>query len=178
MVDAVELQKMARLVDMNRQRLEEIEENITRLESLILEHQDAILTLKALEEGKSGQIPIGAGVMVPLPQGQTTIVDFGSGVFGESTPKDAAVLIQSRLEDLVNVKIQFETEAAQVNQRIEQLATTFDEAAKGIPTPTPALEITEEITEDIVEDIVEEPSTQKTKPRRKRGFGSSLTLDD
>ena len=172
MVDAVELQKMARLVDMNRQRLEEIEANITRLESLILEHQDAILTLKALEEGKSGQIPIGAGVMVPLPQGQTTIVDLGSGVFGESTPEDAAVLIQSRLEDLVNVKIQFETEAAQINQRIEQLATTFDEAAKGIPTPTPApaLEITEE--------IVEESSTQKTKPRRKRGFGSGLTLDD
>ena len=164
MVDAVELQKMARLIDMNRQRLEEIEANITRLESLMIEHRDSILTLKALQEGKTGQIPIGAGVMIPLPQSQTTIVDFGSGIFGESTPEDAAELIQARLQDLIDVKIQFETEAAQINQRIEQLATTFEEATKEITQPEP--------------EIVLDPTSNNPKPRRKRGFGSGLTLDD
>ena len=164
MVDAVELQKMARLIDMNRQSLEEIEANITRLESLMIEHRDSILTLKALQEGKTGQIPIGAGVMIPLPQSQTTIVDFGSGIFGESTPEDAAELIQARLQDLIDVKIQFETEAAQINQRIEQLATTFDQATKEITQPDP--------------EIVLDPTSNKPKQRRKRGFGSGLTLDD
>ena len=40
MVDSNELQRMARLVDMNRQRLEEINQQIERIEVVQLEHDD------------------------------------------------------------------------------------------------------------------------------------------
>lgn len=60
MVDAVELQRMARLVDMNRQRLEEIQAQIERIEAVQLEHDDARQALLALSSGASGHIPLGA----------------------------------------------------------------------------------------------------------------------
>ena len=40
MVDSSELQRMARLDDMNRQRLEEIQAQIERIETVHLEHND------------------------------------------------------------------------------------------------------------------------------------------
>ena len=86
MVDSVELQQMARLVDMNRQRLEEIQNQLEKVEVVILEHDDAHKALTTLENGKSGHIPIGAGVMVETKEKSTTLVDFGSGVFGQATP--------------------------------------------------------------------------------------------
>ena len=46
MVDSSELQRMARLVDMNRQRLEEINQQIERIEAVQLEHDDTRRALK------------------------------------------------------------------------------------------------------------------------------------
>ena len=89
MVDSSELQRMARLVDINRQRLEEINQQIERIEAVQLEHDDTKRALHALSEGSKGHIPLGAGVMVPIPKESTTIVDLGSGIFGERTPENA-----------------------------------------------------------------------------------------
>ena len=47
MTDSSELQRMARLVDINRQHLEEINQQIESIEAVQLEHADA---KKALEE--------------------------------------------------------------------------------------------------------------------------------
>ena len=77
MVDSSELQRMARLVDMNRQRLEEINQQIERIEAVQLEHDDTRRALKSLSDGLNGHIPLGAGVMVPIPKSSTTIVDLG-----------------------------------------------------------------------------------------------------
>ena len=68
--------------------------------------------------------------MVPIPSEATTIVDLGSGVFGERSPTSAKELVSKRLEDLTELKSQFEAEAAMLTQRIEELATTFEKAAK------------------------------------------------
>ncbi len=166
MVDSSELQRMARLVDMNRQRLEEINQQIERIEVVQLEHDDTKRALSALSNGKSGHIALGAGVMVPIPNNPTTIVDLGSGVFGERSPDNAKELVSKRLEDLTDLKNQFESEAAMLTQRIEQLATTFENAAK-------------EMTESNQETENETPNPEeKTSRRKRRGFGGELTLDD
>ena len=104
--------------------------------------------------------------MVPIPNNATTIVDLGSGVFGERTPDSAKELVAKRLEDLTELKSQFEADAAMLTQRIEELATTFETAAK---------EMTESSEE--VDNTVQK-SEEKTPRRKKRGFGGELTLDD
>ena len=166
MVDSNELQRLARLVEMNRQRLEEINQQIERIEVVQLEHDDTKRALSALSNGKSGHIALGAGVMVPIPNNATTIVDLGSGVFGERTPESAKELVAKRLEDLTELKSQFEADAAILTQRIEELATTFETTAK---------EMTESNEE--ADNTVQKPE-EKPPRRKKRGFGGELTLDD
>lgn len=170
MVDSSELQRMARLVDMNRQRLEEIQVQIERIEVVQLEHNDTKLALNALSKGKGGHIPLGAGVMVPIPSNTTTIVDLGSGVFGERTPESAEELVSKRFEDLVELKSQFEADAATLTQRIEELASNFERAANEISSSQKEIEEPE---------INSEPETNPTpSKRRRRGMGGKLTLDD
>ena len=166
MVDSNELQRMARLVDMNRQRLEEIQSQIDRIEAVQLEHDDTRQALKALSNGSSGHIPLGAGVMVPIPKNATTVVDLGSGIFGERSPDDAEVLVTKRLNDLSELKSQFEADAAVLTQRIEELAATFENTAK---------EMTKQKTPE-----QEEPANipEAAPRRRRRGMGGELTLDD
>lgn len=170
MVDSNELQRMARLVDMNRQRLEEIQSQIDRIEAVQLEHDDTRHALKALSNGSSGHIPLGAGVMVPIPKNATTVVDLGSGIFGERSPDDAEELVAKRLNDLSELKSQFEADAAVLTQRIEELATTFERAAK---------EMTEQNTPVPEEPLGTPEATPEATPRRRRrGMGGELTLDD
>ncbi|MGB2478370.1 MAG: prefoldin subunit alpha [Candidatus Poseidoniaceae archaeon] len=166
MVDSNELQRLARLVDMNKQRLDEINQQIERIEAVQLEHDDTRRALSALSGGKSGHITLGAGVMVPIPSNATTIVDLGSGVFGERSPDSAKELVSKRLEDLTELKSQFEADAAMLTQRIEELATTFEKAAQAM-------------TESNQETEVETPKPEeKPSKRKRRGFGGELTLDD
>ena len=166
MIDSSELQRMARLVDMNRQRLEEINQQIERIETVLLEHDDTRRALNSLSQGKNGHIPLGAGVMVPIPKGATTIVDLGSGVFGERSAESAEELVSKRLEDLTELKSQFEAEAAMLTQRIEELATAFESAAKEMTQSQP-----------VGEEVAEKPEEKSTR-RRRRGVGGELTLDD
>ena len=53
MIDSSELQRMARLVDMNRQRLEEINQQIERIETVQLEHDDTRRALNSLSRVKT-----------------------------------------------------------------------------------------------------------------------------
>ena len=66
------------------------------------------------------------------------------------------------------MKSQFETEAATLTQRIEELASTFERAAKEMTERSQNLEPAEE----------KEDTTQAPQRRRRRGIGSKLTLDD
>ena len=75
-----------------------------------------------------------------------------------------------RLNDLTELKSQFEADAAMLTQRIEELATTFERAAK---------EMTESAEEPKLEtEKVEEKAEEKPTRRRRKGFGSELTLAD
>ena len=167
MVSADELQRMARLVDMNRQRLDEIQNQIERIEAVQLEHDDARQALNSLSSGGKGHIPLGAGVMIPTSQDTTTLVDLGSGVFGERSAKDAAELVSKRLEDLSELKLQFQKEAIQLQQRIEELASTFDRSAKEFSSK-----------QDENTEVESAPKTESSSRKRRRSFGNELTLDD
>ena len=168
MVDAVELQQMARLVDMNRQRLAELQEQVQRVDAVLFEHEETITSLKAIETSPGGHMSLGAGVMLPINKGTTTLVDLGTGILGERSPQGAITIFQSRIDDLTEVKSQFEKEIEVVSQRTEDLANAFDEAAKSISQTKSA--------EKEPETEPEQPSSTHTK--RRRNFGSSLTLDD
>ncbi len=166
MVDAVELQRMARLVDMNRQRLAELQEQVQRVDAVLFEHEETITSLKAIETSPGGHMSLGAGVMLPINKGTTTLVDLGTGILGERTPQGAITIVQSRIEDLAEVKTQFEAEIEIISKRTEELASAFDEAAKSISESEP-------------EETPSEPEpAPSTNPKRRRNFGSSLTLDD
>lgn len=168
MVDAVELQRMARLVDMNRQRLAELQEQVQRVDAVLFEHEETIASLKAIETTPGGHMSLGAGVMLPINKGTTTLVDLGTGILGERSPQDAITIVQSRIDDLAEVKSQFETEVEVISQRTEELANAFDEAAKSISE-------TKTTEKEPGPESEPEPSTNT---RRRRNFGSSLTLDD
>ena len=159
-----DLQQIARMVDLNRQRLEEVQSQLTRVESVLFEHEETKTALEALSNGSKGHIPLGAGVMIPISSNLTTIVDLGSGVFGERTPEDASEIVSERYDDLSNLKQQFQTELSTVATRIEELSTTFDKLSKEITTTTQ-------------EETVDEKEA-KPKPRRRRRMGEELTLDD
>jgi len=167
MVDSTELQQMARLVDMNRQRLEDIEKQLEKIEIVIIEHDDTHKALTSLSEGKEGHIPLGAGVMISTPTNSTTLVDLGTGIFGERNHLEAAKIVAQRLEDVQKLKIQFEEEANQLTQRIEELAKHFEDAAEEYKTERTQLESKTESIEE-----------KQTQLRRKRGFSNELTLDD
>jgi prefoldin alpha subunit len=167
MATSSDLQQIARMVDLNRQRLEEVQSQLTRVDSVLFEHEETIAALDSLSEGSKGHIPLGAGVMVPISQDITTIVDLGSGIFGERLPKDASEIVKARHADLSEIKKQFETEIITITNRIEELSQSFDKLSS---------ELTKSSTEVTNDEPQEEQS--KPKPRRRRRIGEELTLDD
>ena len=80
--------------------------------------------------------------------------------------ESAGELVSKRLEDLTELKSQFEAEAAMLTQRIEELATAFESAAKEMTQSQP-----------VEEEVAEKPEEKSTR-RRRRGVGGELTLDD
>lgn len=167
MVDPNELNRTGRLIEMNRQRLEEARSQISRIESLQLEHDDTRAALEAISAGSSGHIPLGAGVMVKIPPSQTTLIDFGSGIFGETYPDVAKAMVSERLSDLGDIKKQFESDFSQIQNRIDELVKSLEET-------------TSELSENNQSENLSQGdgTTQIQKPKRRRKVGRELTLDD
>ena len=65
----------------------------------------------------------------------------------------------------MQLKSQFEGEAAMLTQRLEELATAFETAAS-------------EMTKSSEETEPEEEKSEEKQTRRRRKFGGELTLDD
>ena len=168
MVDTEQLQQMARMVDLNRQRLEQINDQISRLELVINEHEDVEVTLNSLNEGEQSIIPIGAGVQVPFQplENQTVVADIGSGFHAEMTPSRCTEIIESRKEDLIKVIKELEKEATIITQRIESTAEEFEKATSDLREA------------DIQAANSEKPPETSPKQKRRTGFGGELTLDD
>jgi len=165
-MDQQELQRIAQLVEMNRQKMARIEEQVTRLSEIRLEQLGVIASLKTLATQQPTMIPLGAGVQLPAtPTGETVVIDIGSGVQAEKPRVEAIEILESRLQEVDEVMTTLQNEFAETENIVAELATTFSEAAK---------QLQQQSTDEAIDDQESSPSTK----RRRRKHGTELTLDD
>ena len=178
-----ELQRTARLVEMNRERFHEVQERIEQVINVLGEHDVTATILETLSKKNHDSemkmhVSIGAGVTLTCqhPGGGegTTIVDLGSGIFGERSWSDAASLTRERMEELGTLLESLQSQSQQLEATITALAQTFTAAAEAQPQPETAQPV------DKPEPQPESSETTPSKQKRRRGgmFGNELTLDD
>ena len=178
-----ELQRTARLVEMNRERFHEVQERIEQVINVLGEHDVTATILETLatkdhESEMKMHVSIGAGVTLTCqhPGGGegTTIVDLGSGIFGERSWSDAATLTRERMEELGTLLESLQSQSQQLETTIATLAQSFTAAAESQTRPEPSPEA------ETIEEEPEAAETTTSKPKRRRGgmFGNELTLDD
>ena len=178
-----ELQRTARLVEMNRERFHEVQERIEQVINVLGEHDVTATILETLakkdhESEMKMHVSIGAGVTLTCqhPGGGegTTIVDLGSGIFGERSWSDAATLTRERMEELGTLLESLQSQSQQLEATIATLAQSFTAAAESQTRPEPSPE------PEAVEEEPEAAEASTPKPKRRRGgmFGNELTLDD
>ena len=165
-MDQQELQRIAQLVEMNRQKMARIEEQVTRLSEIRLEQLGVIASLKVLATQQPTMIPLGAGVQLPAtPTGETVVIDIGSGVQAEKPRAEAIEILESRLQEVDEVMTTLQKEFTETEKIVAELATTFSDAAKKL----------QQQSVEVPENDQEPPSSAK---RRRRKHGTELTLDD
>ena len=162
-----ELQRIAQLVEANRERMQAIEQQVRQLESIRIEQMQAIEALLAIpKEGAEGaMIPLGSGVQIvaDIPPEGGAVVDIGSRVQTERTREEAAEILSRRSEELVTIIERMKTEFDELEQTTIDLAQKFNESVEGLEP----------------EEITAEPAPSAPAPRRaKRKRGTDLTLDD
>ena len=162
-----ELQRIAQLVEANRERMQAIEQQVRQLESIRIEQMQAIEALLAIpKEGAEGaMIPLGSGVQIvaDIPPEGGAVVDIGSRVQTERTRGEAAEILSKRSEELVTIIERMKMEFDELEQTTINLAQKFNESVEGLE----------------LEEITEEPAPSAPAPRRaKRKRGTDLTLDD
>ena len=162
-----ELQRIAQLVEANRERMQAIEQQVRQLESIRIEQMQAIEALLAIpKEGAEGaMIPLGSGVQIvaDIPPEGGAVVDIGSRVQTERTRGEAAEILSKRSEELVTIIERMKMEFDELEQTTINLAQKFNESVEGLEP----------------EEITEEPVPSAPAPRRaKRKRGTDLTLDD
>ena len=166
-VDREELQHIAQLVEVNRERMQAIEQQVRQLESIRVEQMQAIEALLAIpDEGSQGaMIPLGSGVQIvaDIPADGGAVVDIGSRVQAERTREEAAEILTKRSEELITIIERMKTEFDELEQSTVELAQKFNESVEGLEPET----------------IAEEPAPSNPSPRRaRRKRGTDLTLDD
>ena len=105
--DKAELQRLAQLVEVNRERLQALEKQIRSLEGIKLEQEHAMEALGAIsEDGEKGaMIPLGAGgqVVADIQPDAGAVVDIGSRIQAEKTREEAIQILSKRNEDLLGI---------------------------------------------------------------------------
>ena len=169
--DRTELQRIAQLVEVNRERLQALEQQVRNLEGIKLEQEHALAALLSIsEEGANGaMIPLGAGVQLvaDIPPDGGAVIDIGSRIQAEKTREEAAQILSKRNEELNDIMDSLRKEYEELEKHVVELATKFNDAVETAKPPS-------EETPSEKQQSTDTPS--KRKPRRKRG--TELTLDD
>jgi len=170
---------------MNRERFHEVQERIEQVINVLGEHDVTATILETLakknyDSEMKMHVSIGAGVTLTCqhPGGGegTTIVDLGSGIFGERSWSDAAALTRERMEELGHLLENLQSQSRQLETTITNLAQNFTAAAEAENKIEAAP--TTEVSEAEVEPEPEDFPAPKSKRRRGGMFGNELTLDD
>ena len=169
--DRTELQRIAQLVEVNRERLQALEQQVRNLEGIKLEQEHALAALLSIsEDGANGaMIPLGAGVQLvaDIPPDGGAVIDIGSRIQAEKTREEAAQILSKRNEELNDIMDSLRKEYEELEKHVVELATKFNDAVETAKPPS-------EETPSEKQQSTDTPS--KRKPRRKRG--TELTLDD
>ncbi|HJL54429.1 MAG: prefoldin subunit alpha [Candidatus Thalassarchaeaceae archaeon] len=173
MGDGAELQRLARLVEANRERLQAIEQQIRNLESLRVEQTHAIEALDGIsEDGAEGvMVPLGAGVQIiaDIPADAGAVIDIGSRVQAEKTRGEATTILRTRNEELMTLMEMVKKEYDDLENHIITLANQFNDTVEHLQND-------EEEEPERNTDPEKQPTPPKARRRRKRG--TELTLDD
>ncbi len=170
---------------MNRERFHEVQERIEQVINVLGEHDVTATILETLakknyDSEMKMHVSIGAGVTLTCqhPGGGegTTIVDLGSGIFGERSWSDAAALTRERMEELGHLLENLQSQSRQLETTITNLAQNFTAAAEA-ETKIEAAPITETPEVEPKPELEDSPAP-KSKRRRGGMFGNELTLDD
>ena len=178
-----ELQRIARMVDIHRQKMERIEEQLTRLESIHLEQGQVVRAMREIPEGGmiGAMIPLGSGVqlMVDIPKDSGAVVDIGTAVQAEMTRGQAADLIEERQTEINTLIESLKKEFDSAELTVRELAETFNQGVAAMEEKTPPEQEapTTPPAQEKVSTEVDEETTERSR-RRRRGIGSELTLDD
>ena len=178
-----ELQRIARMVDIHRQKMERIEEQLTRLESIHLEQGQVVRAMREIPEGGmiGAMIPLGSGVqlMVDIPKDSGAVVDIGTAVQAEMTRGQAADLIEERQTEINTLIESLKKEFDSAELTVRELAETFNQGVAAMEETTPPEQEapTTPPSQQKVSTEVDEETTERPR-RRRRGIGSELTLDD
>ena len=169
--DRTELQRIAQLVEVNRERLQALEQQVRNLEGIKLEQEHALEALQSIsQDGANGaMIPLGAGVQLvaDIPPDGGAVIDIGSRIQAEKTREEAAQILGKRNEELNDIMDSLRKEYEDLEKHVVELATKFNDAVEEAKPPS-------EETPSEKQQSTDTPS--KRKPRRKRG--TELTLDD
>ncbi len=168
--DRQELQRLAQLVEVNRERLQALDQQIRNLEGIRIEQEHAIESLQAIsEEGAKGvMVPLGAGIQLvaDIPPNAGAVVDVGSRVQAEKTRLEATDILRKRNEELTLIMESIKKDYDELENHVVELANRFNEAVGGLQN--------EEEKEE--QPLAAMQVKQKRKTRKKRG--TELTLDD
>jgi len=174
-----EIRRTARLVEMNRDQLLQLEEQLQKVLGVQNEHNDVITSLKDLSNGLSHHYmtPLGAGVSIKhQPSDEPpVVVDIGSNIHIESSPDFAADLLEARVSELNSLVDRIEAEKIAINTSIQSYAQRFELLVSQKNSPKQTNDVSIDST-----DSEEEPPLGDN-PRnisRRSSLTSGLTLDD
>lgn len=174
MSDAAELQRLARLVDMYRQQLTALGEQIERLGQASVEHQEVIQALKSLDDESLPRImiPLGSGtqLLVDQPNNPGVVVDIGSGIQAEKKVPEAIEILKNRISDIEELISTLQTEFNDTELKVKDLASKFTNDADEMRA--------EENQQPPKEETEKTPPPKTTSKRRRRNVSGELTLDD
>ena len=169
--DKAELQRLAQLVEVNRERLQSLEQQIRNLEGIKIEQEHAMEALQSIsvDGAKGAMVPLGAGVQIvaDIPADAGAVVDIGSRVQAEKTRPEALEILKKRNDELNGIIDSVSNEHNELENHVVSLASRFNEIANGAQ---------EQVTEGLNEAEQTQVSQPIRRPRRKRG--TELTLDD
>ena len=171
--DKAELQKIAQQVEISRERLQAMAQQIKRLEEVKLEQNHALQTLNTIpKDGAEGvMIPLGSGVQIlaNIPKDAGAVIDIGSRVQAEKTREEAIMVLDKRNQELNGIIEKLKSEFDVLEQYIVSLAHQF----------TTGVEQIQENKTEITEDENSKKTSQATiNPRKRKKRGTELTLDD
>lgn len=168
--DRAELQRIADLVETNRERLQNIESQVVRLEEVRQEQARAIMALKAIPASgaNDAMIPLGGGVQIiaDIPSEGGAVIDIGSGIQAEKTREEALELLSSRNEELIRLMDSLRSEFDETEKLVIELANQFNEGIE-------ELQGEESDSKDSTNQ-----ETENRSRRRRRKRGTEFTLDD